>query len=125
MGKITAQITASITKPSPARLVKSVPTKQQQDDEALVDMIEKMDKEKINKTSEEAKLEGTSDNIVELVEKDSKEKSRTIVDSEEIVGKDGATNPANEKVVDPTLMTLSQKFEDMGFESLDKIVIKK
>merc|ERR1712083_45239 len=115
-----------ITKPSPARLVKSVPTKQQQDDEALVDMIEKMDKEKIGKTSEEAaKLEGTSDKIVESVETDSKENSKIIVDSEEIVGKDDVESPANEKVVDPTLMTLSQKFEDMGFESLDKLVIKK
>jgi len=125
--KITAQITASITKPSPARLVKSVPTKQQQDDEALVDMIEKMDKEKIDKTTEGAELEGTSDNIVELVEveKDSKENSKTIVDSEEILGKDDVESPANEKVGDPTLMTLSQKFEDMGFESLDNLVIKK
>merc|ERR1712098_64986 len=96
--KITAQITASITKPSPVRLVKSVPTKQQQDDEALVDMIEKMDKEKIDKTT---------------------------VDSEEIIGKDDVESPVNEKVGDPTLMTLSQKFEDMGFESLDKLVKKK
>merc|ERR1712098_805068 len=90
--KITAQITASITKPSPVRLVKSVPTKQQQDDEALVDMIEKMDKEKIDKTTE-----GTSDNIVELVEveKDSKENSKTIVDSEEVVGKEDVESPAN------------------------------
>ena len=121
--KITAQISASISKPTPPRSKKSVPTKQEQNDEALVDMIDKMEREKIEEKNEEANTKTTSasgnGNIVKSVEEKLDKSSENVIEPEVTRGKD------NDKDVDSSFSSLSQKFADMGFESIDKLVTKK
>jgi len=121
--KITAQISASISKPTPPRSMKSVPTKQEHADEALVDMIDKMEREKIEEKNEEANTKTTSasgnGNIVKSVEEKLDKSSENVIEPEVTRGKD------NEKDVDSSFSSLSQKFADMGFESIDKLVTKK